>query len=167
MTNLTESLNANKTQPPQNHKNPTPDEIAIIPEMQIIPETQSQESSGLQFSLPSMVTKNRYNILQSTPETIDSSTPNINSCKQTTPTPQNQQHQLAKIFAIRLHKMSFVDTGCFINTTTAIQMMKISFEIIRHHCLVLTTTRNLHTTIYVSICLNKNESLAQRNLTII
>ena len=117
-TNLTESLNANKTQPPQNHKNPIPDEITIIPEMQIIPETEFQESSGLQFSSPSMVTKNRYNILQSTPETIDSSTPNINTCKQMTPTPQNQQHQQAKIFAIRLHKMSFVNTGCFINTTT-------------------------------------------------
>ena len=47
-----------------------------------------------------------------------------------------------------------------------IKMMKISFEIIRHHCLVL-ATRNLLTTIYISIYLNKNESLAQRNLKII
>ena len=38
------------------------------------------------------------------------------------------------------------------------QMMKISFEIIRHHCLVLATTRNLHTCacFYLNIRLNKS-----------
>ena len=95
--NLTESLNANKTQPPQNHKNPTPHEITIIPKTQIVPETKLQESTHLQFSSRSMVTKNRYNILQSRLETIDSSTPNINTCKQTTtPTPQNQLTSTSK-----------------------------------------------------------------------
>ena len=41
-----------------------------------------------------------------------------------------------------------------------IKMMKISFEIIRHHCFVLVTTRNLHTCVrfYVIIRLNKNKS---------
>ena len=40
-----------------------------------------------------------------------------------------------------------------------IKMMKISFEIIRHHCFVLATTRNLHTCVcfYVNICLNKKK----------
>ena len=38
-------------------------------------------------------------------------------------------------------------------------MMKISFEIIRHHCLVLATTGNLHTYVcfYVNIRLNKDK----------
>ena len=37
--------------------------------------------------------------------------------------------------------------------------MKISFEIIRHHCFVLATTINLHTCVcfYVNIRLNKNK----------
>ena len=39
-----------------------------------------------------------------------------------------------------------------------IKMVKISFEIIRHHCFVLATTRNLHACVcfYVNIHLNKN-----------
>ena len=47
-----------------------------------------------------------------------------------------------------------------------IKMMKISFEIIRHHYFVLVTTRNLHTCVcfYVNIRLNKNKSLVQQNL---
>ena len=50
-----------------------------------------------------------------------------------------------------------------------IKMMKISFEIIRHHCLVLATKRNVHTCVcfYVNIPLNKNRSLVQQNLKII
>ena len=38
--------------------------------------------------------------------------------------------------------------------------MKISFEITRHYCFVLATTRNLHTCVcfYVNIHLNKNKS---------
>ena len=45
-----------------------------------------------------------------------------------------------------------------------IKMMKNSFEIIRHYCFVLATTRNLHTCVYfcVNIRLNKNESLVQQ-----
>ena len=41
-----------------------------------------------------------------------------------------------------------------------IKMMKISFEITRHYCFVLATTRNLHTCacFYVNIRLNKNKS---------
>ena len=41
-----------------------------------------------------------------------------------------------------------------------IKMMKISFEIIRHHCFVLATMENLDTSIcfYVNIRLNKNKS---------
>ena len=47
-----------------------------------------------------------------------------------------------------------------------IKMMKISFEIIRHHCFVLATAKNLHTCVYfyVNIRLNKNKSLVQQNL---
>ena len=47
-----------------------------------------------------------------------------------------------------------------------IQMMKISFEITRHHCFVLATTRNLHTCVcfYVNIRLNKDKSPVQQNL---
>ena len=53
------------------------------------------------------------------PDAVDSSTTNINSCEQTTtPIPQNQQHQQAKIFATRLYKMTFVDSGCFLNAIT-------------------------------------------------
>ena len=50
-----------------------------------------------------------------------------------------------------------------------IKMMKISFEIIRDHCLVLATKRNVHTCVcfYVNIRFNKNRSLAQQNLKIV
>ena len=50
-----------------------------------------------------MVTKNRYQIPNSTPETIDVTTPENNEPKpkETTsiPTPQHEQHQQAKTFA--------------------------------------------------------------------
>ena len=50
-----------------------------------------------------------------------------------------------------------------------IKMMKISFEIIRHHYLVLATKRNVHTCVcfYVNIRFNKNRSLVQQNLKIV
>ena len=50
-----------------------------------------------------------------------------------------------------------------------IKMMKISFEIIRHYCFVLATTRNLHTCVcfYVNIRLNKNKSFVRQNWKII
>ena len=40
-----------------------------------------------------------------------------------------------------------------------IKMMKTSFEIIRGHCIILATTKNLHTCVcfYVNISLNKNK----------
>ena len=68
-----------------------------------------------------MVTKNRYQILHSTPETIDITTPESSkpNTKETTctPTPQHEQHQKAKTFAMRLYRMNFADTGSFINAT--------------------------------------------------
>ena len=50
-----------------------------------------------------------------------------------------------------------------------IKMMKISFEIIRHHCLVLATKKNLHTCVcfYVNTRFNKNRSIIQQNLNIV
>ena len=52
-----------------------------------------------------------------------------------------------------------------------IKMMKISFEIIEHHCFVLKATRNLHTCVcfYVNIRLNKTKSqvLYNKNLKIV
>ena len=50
-----------------------------------------------------------------------------------------------------------------------IKMMKISFEIIRHNCSVLATTRNSHTSLcsLVNIRLNKNKSLVKQNLKIV
>ena len=49
-----------------------------------------------------------------------------------------------------------------------IKMMKISFEIIRHYCFVLATTRNLHTCVCfdVIVRLYKNKSLVRQNLEI-
>ena len=50
-----------------------------------------------------------------------------------------------------------------------IKMMKISFEIIRHHCLVLATKKNLNTCVcfYVNTRFNKNRSVIQQNLKIV
>ena len=47
------------------------------------------------------------------------------------------------------------------------KMMKISFEMIGQHCLVLSTARNLHTCVCfsVSIRLNKNKSQVLHNKT--
>ena len=41
-----------------------------------------------------------------------------------------------------------------------IKVIKISFEIIKHHCFVLATLRNLHTCVYfyVNVRLNENKS---------
>ena len=68
-----------------------------------------------------MVTKNRFLIPSSTPETIDVTTPASNepNNKETTstPTPQHEQHQRAKTFTTRLYRMNFVDTGAFRNAT--------------------------------------------------
>ena len=93
-------------------------DIRIIPETQIVPETQTQESTQFSFLSPSMVTKNRYKILNSTPETIDVTTPESNepNTKETTSTP-TPQHQKAKTFATRLYRMKFADTGSFLNAT--------------------------------------------------
>ena len=46
--------------------------------------------------------------------------------------------------------------------------MKISFQIIRHHCFVLTTTRNLHTCVcfYVNIRLNKKKKSCTTKLEV-
>ena len=65
-----------------------------------------------------MVTKNRYKILNSTPETIDVTTPESNepNTKETTLTP-TPQHQKSKTFATRLYRMKFADTGSFLNAT--------------------------------------------------
>ena len=96
-------------------------DITIIPETQIVPETQTQGTTQFSFLSPSMVTKNRYQILNSTPETIDVTTPESNepNTKETTSTttPQHEQHQKAKTFVTRLYRMNFSDTGSFLNAT--------------------------------------------------
>ena len=96
-------------------------DTTIIPETQIVPQTQTQETTQISFHSPSMVTKNRYQILNSPPETIDIATPESNepNTKETTstPTPQHEQHQKAKTFAMRLYRMNFADTGSFLNAT--------------------------------------------------
>ena len=90
-------------------------------ETQIVPETQTQETTQFSFLSPSMVTKNCQQIPNSTPETIDVRTPENNepNTKETasTPTPQHEQHQRAKTFATRLYRMNFVDIGSFVNAT--------------------------------------------------
>ena len=93
-------------------------DITIIPETQIVPETQTQGTTQFSFLSPSMVTKNRYQILNSTPETIDVTTPESNepNTKETTSTP-TPQHQKSKTFATRLYRMKFADTGSFLNAT--------------------------------------------------
>ena len=55
----------------------------IIPETQITPEIKTQETTQVSFLSPSMVTKNRYQILNSTPETIDIKTPETNEINTT------------------------------------------------------------------------------------
>ena len=90
------------------------DDITIIPSTQIpviIPETQFDEINNanenitqLSLLLPTLVTSNRFNLLQLTPDPLNSSTPEINNRKdqqqQTTkPTPQVEQQNEAKKFA--------------------------------------------------------------------
>ena len=47
-----------------------------------------------------------------------------------------------------------------LNFLHEIEIMKVSFEIIRHHCFVLWTKRNLHSCVclYLIIRLNKSKS---------
>ena len=85
----------------------------ITPETQIpavIPETQFDEINNAnenttQLSLlsPTLVTSNRFNLLQSTPDPMNSSTPDINNRKdqqqRAKPTPQGEQQNEAKKFA--------------------------------------------------------------------
>ena len=117
-TTPTKKENKCSTSPPQKQAQP---ELTTIPETQIVSGTQTQEATQISFLSPSMVTKNRYQIPSSTPETIDVTTPANNepNNKETTstPTPQHEQHQRAKTFTTRLYRMNFVDTGAFRNAT--------------------------------------------------
>ena len=70
-----------------------------------------------------MINTNKFHLLQLTPEPINSSTPSINNDETpeipTTPLipqQQQQQHEAYQI-ALRLHKRSFIDTGCLNNAT--------------------------------------------------
>ena len=81
----------------------------------------NENTPDLTFLLPSMVNTNKFHLLQLTPETINSSTLSINNDQTpeqpTTPLiPQQQQPEAYQI--IRLHKRSFIDTGCLNNATT-------------------------------------------------
>ena len=117
-TTPTKKENKRSTSPPQKQAQP---ELTTIPETQIVSGTQTQEATQISFLSPSMVTKNRYQIPSSTPETIDVPTPANNepNNKETTstPTPQHEQHQRTKTFTTRLYRMNFVDTGAFRNAT--------------------------------------------------
>ena len=117
-TTPTKKENKCSTSPPQKQAQP---ELTTIPETQIVSGTQTQEATQISFLSPSMVTKNRYQIPSSTPETIDVTTPANNepNNKETTstPTPQHEQHQRTKTFTTRLYRMNFVDTGAFRNAT--------------------------------------------------
>ena len=110
------------------------DDTTVIPETQIpaiIPETQFDEINNAnenitQLSLlsPTLVTSNRFNLLQTTPDPLNSSTPEINNRKdqqqQTTkPTPQAEQQNEAKKFARKLLTQEFIDTGYLDNATSA------------------------------------------------
>ena len=117
-TTPTKKENKRSTSPSQKQAQP---ELTTIPETQIVSGTQTQEATQISFLSPSMVTKNRYQIPSSTPETIDVTTPANNepNNKETTstPTPQHEQHQRTKTFTTRLYRMNFVDTGAFRNAT--------------------------------------------------
>ena len=117
-TTPTKKENKRSTSPPQKQAQP---ELTTIPETQVVSGTQTQEATQISFLSPSMVTKNRYQIPSSTPETIDVTTPANNepNNKETTstPTPQHEQHQRTKTFTTRLYRMNFVDTGAFRNAT--------------------------------------------------
>ena len=60
---------------------------------------------------PSVVTNDRNQTYDLITETINISTPKVKFM------PQNDQCQEAKMFAIKLYKMNFVDTGHLINAT--------------------------------------------------
>ena len=62
---------------------------------------------------------NRYNILQSTSDAINTSTPNNkNRNKKLLQDHKTQQQHQAKTFARKLCNTSFIDTGYLINATT-------------------------------------------------
>ena len=103
---------------PETRPDDMPD-IMAIPEtdLEAMPQTQTPE-----ILWPVVVTNNRFQTLQktpdTTPETIDSSTPNINDIVTNNELiPLDQQQREAKTLATRLHKRSFIDTGCLINAT--------------------------------------------------
>ena len=103
---------------PETRPDDMPD-IMAIPEtdLEAMPQTQTPE-----ILWPLVVTNNRFQTLQktpdTTPETIDSSTPNINDIVTNNELiPLDQQQREAKTLATLLHKRSFIDTGCLINAT--------------------------------------------------
>ena len=70
-----------------------------------------------------MVNTNKFHLVQLTPEPINSSTPSINNDEtpeipKTPLIPPQQQQQEAYQIALRLHRRSFIDTGCLNNATT-------------------------------------------------
>ena len=90
-TTPTKKENKRSTSPPQKQAQP---ELTTIPETQIVSRTQTQEATQISFLSPSMVTKNRYQIPSSTPETIDVTTPANNepNNKETTSTPHHSSN---------------------------------------------------------------------------
>ena len=95
-----------------------------MPDIMAIPETNLEAMPQMQtpeILSPSAVT-NKLKKLKKTPditqETIDPSTPNINDTATNNELiALDQQQQKAKTLATRLHKRSFIDTGCLINAT--------------------------------------------------
>ena len=109
------------------------DDTTIILETQIptiIPEKQFDEMNNAnenitQLSLlsPTLVTSNRFNLLQTTPDPLNSSTPEINNRKDqqqqaTKPTPHAEKQNETKIFARKLLTQEFIDTGYLDNATS-------------------------------------------------
>ena len=100
---------------PETRPEDMPD-IMAIPEtgLEAMPQTQTPEILS-----PSVATNNRFQTQQKTPnttlETFDSSTPNINNIATNKELiPLDQQQPEAKALATRLHQRSFTDTGCLI-----------------------------------------------------
>ena len=100
---------------PETRPEDMPD-IMAIPEtgLEAMPQTQTPEILS-----PSVVTNNRFQTQQKTPnttlETFDSSTPNINNIATNKELiPLDQQQPEAKALATRLHQRSFTGTGCLI-----------------------------------------------------
>ena len=103
---------------PETRPEDMPD-ITAIPEtdLEAMPQTQTTEILS-----PSVVNNNRFQILQktldTTPEAIDSSTPNSNDIATNNDLiPLDQQQREIKTLATPLHKRSFMDTRCLINAT--------------------------------------------------